>query len=147
LGSTTDNNNNNNNNQYNNGAGNGNNHSYTESRTIHPIETLYLLALYCNDSLWDRVADIAVRSARSNNIETDVNNKQIQTRQGHPISGRNGLGKTTHDGPSSSSVRSSDIPTTTIPEPTQPTLEGPPDPPCGVPLHSLTFLLGLALRK
>jgi hypothetical protein len=143
LGSTTDNNQHNNNNN-NNGAGNGNNHSYTESRTIHLIETLYLLALYCNDSLWDRVADIAVRSARSNNIEMDVNNKQIQTRQGHPSSGRNGIGKLIHDGPSSSS---SDIPTTILPEPTPPTLEGPPDPPCGVPLHSLTFLLGLALRK
>ena len=137
LGSTDNNSNHGGNNNNNN-----NNSPYTESRTIHTIETTYLLALYCNDSLWDRVSEIAVQSAKSNNIEMDVN-KQIQIQQKQQQQQIQN-GSKTHN---VSSSKSDDIPTTIIPEPSKPTFERAPDPPFGVPLHSLTFLLGLALSK
>jgi ubiquitin C-terminal hydrolase len=89
---------------------------------IQVIETMYLLALYCHDSLWDRVAEIAKQSAEANGLEMDVN-KQIEQKQ----QSQNGK--------------------QSIPEPCKPTLERVADTPNGVGLHTLTFLLGLALSK
>jgi hypothetical protein len=100
--------------------------SENSSPEIRTIETTYLLALYCSDSLWDRVAEIAVQSAKANKLEMDVNKQTLQKQQQQEVSS-----------PTQGS----------IPHPCSPTFERPPDTPPGVGLHALTFLLGLALRK
>jgi hypothetical protein len=41
--------------------------------SVDPIECAYTLLLYCHESLWDRVADIAVQSCKQNGLELDVN--------------------------------------------------------------------------
>lgn len=41
--------------------------------SVDPIECAYTLLLYCHESLWDRVADIAVQSCKQNGLEMDVN--------------------------------------------------------------------------
>ena len=73
LGASNHNNNNNNNSS----GGGGNNTNTNEIHpsmdyNIQPTETTYLLALYCNDSLWDRVADIARISAQDAGLEMEV---------------------------------------------------------------------------
>lgn len=94
---------------------------------IRLVETTYLLALYCGDSLWDRVADIALQSAKANDLEMDVNKQTIQKQK------QESNGKAAPPAP--------------IPEPCQPTTERLADPPPGVGLHALSFLLALALSK
>ncbi|KAG7354397.1 ubiquitin carboxyl-terminal hydrolase [Nitzschia inconspicua] len=95
---------------------------------IRTVETTYLLALYCSDALWDRVAEIAVQAANSNDLEMDVNKQTIQKQQQQQ---------------QSTSPHASTLP---IPEPCDPTTERPVDPPPGVGLHALSFLVALALR-
>ena len=41
--------------------------------SVDPMECAYTLLLYCHESLWDRVADIAVQSCKQNGLEIDVN--------------------------------------------------------------------------
>ena len=89
---------------------------------IRIIETTYLLALFCHDSLWDRVAEIAKQSAEANGLEMDVN--KLIEQQKDPKNGQQ-----------------------TIPEPSKPTASKIAQTPNGVGLHTLTFLLGLALSK
>mmetsp|Transcript_379 Transcript_379/g.800 ORF Transcript_379/g.800 Transcript_379/m.800 type:complete len:2158 (-) Transcript_379:142-6615(-) len=86
---------------------------------VSTLETTYLLALFCNDALWDNVAEIAVDSAKANNLDMDVNHlvtneKQQKTRQ--------------------------------LPVPSEPTCDRTPERPLGMGMHALTFILGLALR-
>jgi hypothetical protein len=112
----------------------GNNNNATN--TISTVETTYLLALYCNDSLWDRVAEIAVQSAKANDLEMDVNKQVLlQQKQQAAMNGN-------HHGSHPSKPQAQKIP-----EPTKPVFDRPSDAPFGVGLHALTFLLGLALSK
>eukprot|EP00537_Pseudo-nitzschia_pungens_P004203 CAMPEP_0172355724 /NCGR_PEP_ID=MMETSP1060-20121228/128_1 /TAXON_ID=37318 /ORGANISM="Pseudo-nitzschia pungens, Strain cf. cingulata" /LENGTH=2200 /DNA_ID=CAMNT_0013075555 /DNA_START=614 /DNA_END=7216 /DNA_ORIENTATION=+ len=90
---------------------------------IRIVESTYLLALYCNDILWDCAADIAVNSAKTNNLEMDVN-KQIKSNSAR-INYKNLL---------------------PLPRPTEPKSEEPSQTPIGMGMHALTFILGLALR-
>ncbi|KAL3914155.1 MAG: hypothetical protein SGILL_006213 [Bacillariaceae sp.] len=101
-------------------ANGGSGNSSTPS--IQIVETTYLLALYCNDSLWDRVAEIAMQSAKNNNLEMDVNQQQVL------------------NGKQSASQQP-------VPEPCNPTFPKIAEAPSGVGLHALTFLLGVALSK
>jgi hypothetical protein len=98
------------------------------SSEIRTVETTFLLALYCSDTLWDRVADIAVQSAKTNDLEMDVNKQTIQKQKVQLENGQK-------------TVSSS------VPEPCNPTCDRPVEPPPGVGMHALSFLLGLALSK
>ena len=98
---------------------------------VKTTETTYLLALFCNDVLWDNVAEIAVDSAKANNLDMDVN---------HIVD--NNSSKTTS---SQNNNNSSDLPP--LPEPCEPTSISRPERPLGMGMHALTFILGLALRK
>jgi hypothetical protein len=52
----------------------------SSSTTINPVDATYLLLLYSHASLWDRVAEIAVASAKAADLEMDVNKyKPIST--------------------------------------------------------------------
>jgi len=88
---------------------------------IQIVETTYLLTLFCNDILWDNVAEIAVNSAKANNLEMDVN-KQILNSSGRS-NNKNSL-----------------------PEPPESKCKEPPQIPIGMGMHALTFIIGLALR-
>lgn len=92
--------------------------------SIRTTETTYLLALFCNDVLWDNVAEIAVDSAKANDLEMDVN--RIVNRK---------------DKSSNSQNNYSNFPQIPVP-----TCERTPEIPLGMGMHALTFLLGLALR-
>lgn len=95
------------------------------STSIRTIETTYLLALFCNDVLWDNVAEIAVDSAKANGLEMDVNKIVIESKD----------------------KRNSHSNLPQLPVPTEPICERTPEMPLGMGMHSLTFILGLALRK
>jgi hypothetical protein len=41
--------------------------------SVDPMECAYTLLVYCHESLWDRVADIAVQSCKQAGLEMDVN--------------------------------------------------------------------------
>jgi len=97
--------------------------------TIKTVETTYLLALFCNDVLWDNVAEIAVDSAKANNLEMDVN-KSVSDKKDNSSK----FGSTHNELPQ-------------IPMPSEPTCERKPQIPLGVGMHALSFILGLALRK
>jgi hypothetical protein len=97
--------------------------------TIRTVETTYLLALFCNDVLWDNVAKIAVDSAKANDLEMDVNK----------------IGNESKDNTSKLRNNRSNLPQ--LPVPSEPTCERTPEMPLGMGLHALTFILGLGLRK
>ena len=88
--------------------------------TVSTLETTYLLALFCNDALWDNVAEIAVDSAKANNLDMDVNH--LVTKEKQQI-------------------------TRQLPVPSEPICDRIPERPLGMGMHALTFILGLALRK
>lgn len=113
------------------GNGGGGRHPSMEY-SIQPVETAYLLALYCNDSLWDRVADIAAQSAKKAGLEMDVNKQILIKNEKMTVTGTNGDDK---------------VNGSSIPEPSPPKAETPCDVPLGVGMHALTFILTLALRK
>jgi hypothetical protein len=96
--------------------------------TIQTIETTYILALFCNDILWDDVADIAVSSAEINDLEMDVNKKAAKQLHQQQMNNNYDVDKD-------------------IPSPSDPTCDRPPDLPLGMGMHALTFIFGLALRK
>ena len=101
------------------------------STAIRIVETTYLLALFCNDVLWDDVAAIAVDSAKVNSLETDVNKMDNDSKD------------TDHDRRSASSNNTA----APAPTPPSPTCDRPSEVPPGMGMHALTFILGLALRK
>ena len=96
--------------------------------SIQTIETTYILALFCNDILWDDVADIAVSSAEINDLEMDVNKKAAKQLHQQQMNNNYDVDKD-------------------IPPPSDPTCDRPPDLPLGMGMHALTFIFGLALRK
>ena len=85
-----------------------------EGSSVNPFEAIYLLLFYTHESLWDRVADAAVESAKAACFNMDVNALQ---------------------------------PPTSVPPIYRPNLNEPSEIAPGVSLNSLTFLMGLALRK
>lgn len=87
---------------------------------VQTIQTTYLLALFCNDTLWDNVAEIAVDSAKANNLDMDVNHLVTDKQKSQSKS---------------------------LPVPNEPTCDRIPERPLGMGMHALTFILGLALRK
>mmetsp|Transcript_42633 Transcript_42633/g.47649 ORF Transcript_42633/g.47649 Transcript_42633/m.47649 type:complete len:2302 (-) Transcript_42633:77-6982(-) len=93
--------------------------------TIQTNETTYILAMFCNDILWDDVADIAVSSAEVNDLEMDVN-KQVSKQQ--------------------QQSNSSNDDDKDIPSPSDPTCDRPPELPLGMGMHALAFIFGIALR-
>lgn len=127
------NNNSNNNNHGNNGSTDNN------QGTVHIVDTVYLLASYCNDSLWDGVAEIAIQSAQAAGMEMDVNKKKKKAGmvEADQPDGNRSNGNDDDD----------DNNTAKIPEPVSPTVERTPEAPQGVGLQALAFILGLALRK
>jgi len=94
---------------------------------IQTVETTYLLALYCNDILWDDVAEIAVDSAEANHLEYMDVNKQVDD----------------DDEKKDNNNNNNLLP----PVPSEPTCERPPETPLGMGMHAMTFIFGLALRK
>jgi hypothetical protein len=48
-------------------------------RSVDPMECAYTLLIYCHESLWDRVADIAVQSCKQAGLEMDVNRQKPVT--------------------------------------------------------------------
>ena len=50
--------------------------SSSASPSIDPKEASYLLILFLNESIWDRVADIAVQSTKRARLEMDVNKRK-----------------------------------------------------------------------
>jgi len=124
----------------NNSSGGGNNTNDIHPSmdyNIQPVETTYLLALYCNDSLWDRVADIARISAQDAGLEMDVNKQVVNNNKKKKKNDNNN-----NTAPFSSSDGQGD----SIPEPAHQKADTPCDVPLGVGLHALTFILSLALR-
>ncbi len=107
----------------------GENSSLASSKSSDPFiqttEATYLLASFCNDTLWDNVAEIAVDSAKANHLDMDVNHSVHNTKN--------------------SQKNNSKSPQ--LPEPCEPTCEQKPEMPPGMGMHALTFILGLALRK
>ena len=100
--------------------------SKSPDSSIQTTEAAYLLASFCNDTLWDNVAQIAVDSAEANHLDMDVNHSVL------PITQK-------------SQKNNSKSPQ--LPAPCEPTCEQPPEMPPGMGMHALTFILGLALRK
>jgi hypothetical protein len=96
--------------------------------TIQTTESTYILALFCNDVLWDDVADIAVSSAEINDLEMDVNKKAAKQLHQQQMNNNYEVDKD-------------------IPSPSNPTCDRPPELPLGMGMHALTFIFGLALRK
>jgi hypothetical protein len=47
--------------------------------SVDPMECAYTLMVYCHESLWDRVADIAVQSCKQAGLEMDVNKQKRVT--------------------------------------------------------------------
>jgi hypothetical protein len=133
--------NSNNNNHNNNNSGSTNDHNSNEYGTIHIVDTVYLLASYCHDSLWDGVAEIAVQSAKVAGIEMDVNKKKATLVVAAAGGGGNG-GHGNNNGPNNTDNHN----TAKVPKPVPPTREQTPDVLPGVGLQALTFILGLALR-
>jgi hypothetical protein len=89
--------------------------------TINLIENAYILMLHLSESLWDRVADIAVHTATAANLEMDVN-KQVK-------------------------LEGQDAWNLKMPRPSVvPDVTEPPVLPAGVTTESLAFLIALALR-
>ena len=125
---------------HNNRSGGGNNAANdihpSMDYNIQPVETTYLLALYCNDSLWDRVADVARISAQDAGLEMDVNKQVVNNKT-----------KNDNNNNTASPSSSSDDQEEPTPEPVHPKADTPCDVPLGVGLHALTFILSLALRK
>jgi hypothetical protein len=116
------------------------------------VETAYILALFCNDSLWDRVADIASRSAQDAGLEMDVN-KQVKNIKKTTVTMTTTTMKNS-DGTSFAKTSSNDdendnddVVVDVVPEPVHPKSDTPCDVPLGVGLHALAFILSLALRK
>lgn len=85
-----------------------------EGSSVNPIEAIFSLLFFTHESLWDRVADAAVQSAKEAGFNMDVNALQ---------------------------------PPTIVPPIYKPKPNQPPEVAPGVSLKSLTFLMGLALRK
>jgi hypothetical protein len=85
-----------------------------EASSVNPVTAIFVLLIYSHESLWDRVADIAVQSAKSVGFNMDVNALQPPSR---------------------------------CPSIPRATTKDPIELPLGVSLQSLTFLMGLALRK
>jgi hypothetical protein len=93
----------------------------TAVTTINLIENAYILMLHLSESLWDRVADIAVHTATAANLEMDVN-KQVKLEGHHAWN-------------------------LEMPRPSVvPDVTEPPVLPAGVTTESLVFLVALALR-
>ena len=97
--------------------------------SIQTTEATYLLASFCNDTLWDNVAEIAVDSAKANDLDMDVNHSVQNTKEKRSTSQKN----------NGSSQQ--------LPEPCEPTCAQRAEMPLGMGMHALTFILGLALRK
>ena len=100
--------------------------------TVQTIDTTYLLALFCNDVLWDKVAEIAVESAKANDLDMDVNHIVQDSKVNNSTS-------------TTLQYNQSNLPQ--LPVPSKPTCEQRPERPLGMGMHALTFILGLALRK
>lgn len=103
--------------------------SNISNSSIETTESTYLLASFCNDTLWDNVAQIAVDSAKANDLDMDVNHSVQKPKEKSSASQKTNSGSQ-H-----------------LPEPCEPTCEEPPEIPLGMGMHALTFILGLALRK
>eukprot|EP00980_Cylindrotheca_fusiformis_P029913 scaffold24028_cov152-Cylindrotheca_fusiformis.AAC.4 len=88
--------------------------SLPESSSVNPVTAIFLLLVYSHESRWDRVAEIAVETAKSAGFNMDVNALQ---------------------------------PPSKCPSIPNPTPREPIELPLGVSLHSLAFMIGLALRK
>jgi hypothetical protein len=97
--------------------------------TIRTVETTYLLALFCNDVLWDNVANIAVDSAKANDLEMDVNKIVNESKD------------------NTNKLRNNHSNASQVPAPSEPSCERSHEMPLGMGLHALTFILGLGLRK
>jgi uncharacterized membrane protein YgcG len=112
------------NNSSSNSSMNGSNHkeeAVQKTTTINLIENAYILMLHLSESLWDRVADIAVHTATAASLEMDVNT-QVKMEGQHAWNLK--------------MPRPSVVPDVT---------EAPVLPP-GVTTESLAFLVALALR-
>lgn len=93
----------------------------TTVTTINLIENAYILMLHLSESLWDRVADIALLTATAAKLEMDVN-KQVKLEGQHAWNLK-------------------------MPRPSVvPDVTEPPALPAGVTTESLAFLIALALR-
>ena len=44
--------------------------------SVDPKESIFLLLLFLNEALWDRVTDIAVQTAKRGRLEMDVNKQK-----------------------------------------------------------------------
>ena len=54
--------------------------------SINPVETTYLLALFCHESMWDGVAEIAASSTKDVGLVMDVNKLKPLTAAPPPCS-------------------------------------------------------------
>jgi hypothetical protein len=113
--------------------GNNNDRNTASTTTIRIHDTAYILALFCNDALWDDVADLAFTAAEMYNLEMDVNKQVVRKKKQQRInSDQNNKTMNVHNN---------------IPSPSDPTCDQPPDLPPGMGMHALTFIFGVALRK
>lgn len=86
----------------------------TEPTTVNPAASIFLLLLHSHESVWDKVAEIAMADIKAAQFNMDVNALSPPTR---------------------------------CPAIPKKTSTDPVELPAGVSLQSLTFMIGLALRK
>jgi hypothetical protein len=108
-------------------AANNANNTTPKTTTINVMENAYILMLHMSESLWDRVADIAVHTATAAGLEMDVNKQVLLENKGE------------HPGQHAWNLK--------MPRPSVvPDVTEPPILPAGVTTESLAFLIATALR-